>query len=136
MTTVLLLRIAAVISALFTAGHTMGGLKKWSPMGGNAVLRQMSVVHFQVMGADRTYLDFYMGFGWALSVAMVLQTVLLWQLSSLARADGAAARPMIVPFIAATVASGLISWCFLFPLPALFSLALLVPLIWAYAAGR
>src|SRR5579872_3578455 len=34
MTTTLLLRIASVIALLLALGHTLGGLKKWSPMGG------------------------------------------------------------------------------------------------------
>ena len=39
MTTTLLLRIASAISLLFTAGHSLGGLQKWSPMGDNEVLK-------------------------------------------------------------------------------------------------
>jgi hypothetical protein len=58
MTATLLLRIASVISLLFTAGHTLGGLKKWSPMGDNEVLRAMTGVRFDTMGANRSYLDF------------------------------------------------------------------------------
>jgi len=53
MTTTLWLRIASVISLLFTVGHTMGGLKRWSPMGDNDVLRQMTAVRFYTMGASR-----------------------------------------------------------------------------------
>ncbi len=135
MSSVIALRIAAGISALFTAGHSMGGLKKWSPMGENDVLKRMTDVHFQTMGANRSYLDFFLGFGWSISIAMVLQTVLLWQLGSLARDNALAARPMIAAFILATIASGIIAWRYIFPLPALFSLALLVPLIWAYLAA-
>ena len=79
MTTTLWLRIAAVILLLFTVGHTMGGLQHWSPMGDNEVLRQMTAVRFDTMGASRTYLDFFMGFGWSISIMMLLQTVLLRQ---------------------------------------------------------
>ncbi len=136
MTTVILLRAAAVISAIFTAGHTMGGLKKWSPMGDNDVLRQMTNIHFDTMAVSRSYSDFYLGFGWTIAISMALQTVLLWQLASLARTDAAAVRPMIAAFILAIAASGVIAWRFIFPIPALFSLALLVPLIWAYAVAR
>ena len=132
MNTVTALRIAAVISALFAVGHGLGGLKKWSPMGDNDVLRQMTAVHFQTMGANRSYLDFYLGFGWSLTIAMLLQTFLLWQAASLARDNVAIVRPMTAAFILATIASAVISWCFLFPVPALFAIALLVPLIWAY----
>ncbi len=126
------LRIAAVISALFTVGHSLGGLKQWSPMGDNDVLRQMKAVHFQTMGASRSYLDFYLGFGWSISIAMALQTFLLWQIASLARDNAAIVRPMTASFILATIASAVISWRFLFPVPALFAIALLVPLVWAY----
>ncbi len=84
MWTMVLLRIAAIISVLFTAGHTLGGMERWSPMGENDVLKAMTTVRFDTMGANRSYLDFYMGFGWSISVAMLLQSVLLWQLASLA----------------------------------------------------
>jgi hypothetical protein len=114
----------------------MGGLKRWSPMGDNEVLRQMTDVHFQTMGANRSYLDFFLGFGWSITVAMVLQSVLLWQLASLARVNVALARPMIGIFILAIFAGGAIAWRFIFPLPAIFSAALLVPLIWAYIVAR
>jgi hypothetical protein len=136
MTAKLMLRIAAGISLLFTLGHSLGGLKLWSPIGSNAVLQAMKDVPFRTMGVNRTYLDFYRGFGWSLSVAMLLQTVLLWQLASLARADAASVRPLIAAFIAATLAGAVISWRFLFPIPALFSLALLIPLVWAYLLAR
>ena len=136
MTPTLLLRIAAGILALFTVGHSFGGLQKWSPMGDNEVLRQMTNVHFQTMGVNRSYLDFYVGFGWSLTVAMLLQTVLLWQVASLARVDVARARPMILTFVVATVVSAAIAWRFIFPLPALFSVALLIPLLWAYMIAR
>ena len=136
MTTTLWLRIAAVVSLLFTAGHTMGGLKRWSPMGDNAVLQAMSTVRFETMGVSRTYLDFFMGFGWSISVAMLLQTVVLWQLSSLARTQAAALRPLIAVFALATAASGVIAWRFIFPLPAIFSAVLVVCLVVAFAVAR
>jgi len=136
MTTTLLLRVASVISLLFTLGHSLGGLKKWSPMGDNEVLRAMTTVRFDTMGASRTYLNFYMGFGWSLTVAMIMQTVLLWQIASLARTNPAGVRPMIAIIALATVAGGVISWRFLFPIPALFSIALVIPLAAAYFVAR
>jgi hypothetical protein len=136
MTTTLLLRIASVISLVFTAGHTFGGLRKWSPMGENEVLKAMTEVRFDTMGANRSYLDFFMGFGWSISVLMLLQTVLLWQLASLARADPARVRPMIAAFGLATLVSGVIAWRFIFPIPALFSSALLIVLLAAYVVAH
>jgi len=136
MTTTLFLRIASVISLIFTLGHTLGGLRKWSPMGDNEVLRAMTAVRFDAMGANRSYLDFYMGFGWSITVAMVMQTVLLWQIASLARTNPASVRPMIAVIAFATVAGGVIAWRFIFPVPALFSSALVIALAAAYVVAR
>jgi hypothetical protein len=135
-TTTLLLRIASVISLLFTAGHTMGGLRKWSPMGDNAVLKAMTDVRFDTMGANRSYLDFFMGFGWSISVFMLMQTILLWQLASLARTDPARLRSTIAVIAIATVASGVIAWRFIFPVPAAFSGVLAIALALAYVTAR
>ena len=85
MTTTLWLRISSVVSLPFAAGHTLGGLKYWSPMGDNTVLQGMRTVRFDTMGANRSYFDFYMGFGYSLSVALMMQAILLWQLATLAR---------------------------------------------------
>src|SRR5262245_33032914 len=132
MTTTWFLRIASVISFVFMAGHSMGGLRKWSPMGENDVLRAMTAVRFDTMGANRSYLDFFLGFGWSISVAMLMQTILLWQLAALAQHDAARVRPMIAVFALATLASGAIAWRFIFPVPALFSGALAIALAAAY----
>ena len=136
MTTTLLLRIASVISLLFTAGHTMGGLKQWSPMGDNPVLKSMTDVRFDTMGANRSYLDFFMGFGWSISVLMLMQTILLWQLASLAKTEPARLRPMIAAIALATAGGGIIAWRFIFPVPALFSAALAIVLGLAYVNAR
>ena len=132
----MLLRIATVISLVFTAGHSLGGLRNWSPMGEKEVLKAMTAVRFETMGAKRAYLDFFMGFGWSISVAMLLQTVLLWQLAALAQPDPARVRPMIAVFALATLVSGVIAWRFIFPVPALFSGALAIVLAAAYLVAR
>jgi len=135
-TTTLFLRIASVISLIFTLGHTAGGLRKWSPMGDNEVLKAMTTVRFNAMGANRSYLDFYMGFGWSISLAMLMQTVLLWQMASLARTNAGSVRPMIAVIAIATIANGVIGWRFIFPLPAIFSSALVIALAAAFVVAR
>ena len=136
MTTTLLLRIASVISLIFTAGHTMGGWKHWSPMGDNPVLKSMTIERFDTMGVNRSYLDFFMGFGWSISVLMLMQTVLLWQLALLAQTEPGRLRPMIAVIALATVGTGVIAWRYIFPVPALFSAALVIVLGFAYVAAR
>lgn len=114
----------------------MGGLKRWSPMGDNPVLKSMTDVRFDVMGATRSYFDFFMGFGWSISVFMLMETILLWQLASLAATDAPRLRPMIAVITLATVASGVIAWRYIFPVPALFSAVLAIVLGLAYVSAR
>ena len=132
MTPKLLLRTASAISLVFAAGHSLGGLSQWSPMGGNAVLDNMGAVRFLVMGVRRSYLDFFMGFGWSLSIGMLLQAALLWQIATLADREPALARPMIAAFMLNGAASAAITALWLFPMPALFAVVLLVPLVLAW----
>jgi len=136
MTTTLWLRISSVITVLFAAGHALGGRKHWSPMGENAVLSAMRDTHFQTMGVNRSYLDFYTAFGWSLAVAQLMLAVLLWQLASLARTKAMAVKPMIAVIAIAMAATGVIAWQLLFPLPALFSLVLVASLVVAFTTTR
>lgn len=96
----------------------------------------MAAVHFNAMGTNRSYLDFYMGIRWSIGVAMLMQTVLLWQMASIARTDPASVRPMIAVIKLAKLGSGIIGWRFIVPIPALFSGALVIALAAAYVVGR
>jgi hypothetical protein len=136
MTTTLTLRIASIISLLFTLGHSAGGLQKWSPTEDNEVLKAMTDVHFPAMGVSRSYLDLYLGMGWTISVFMLLQTALLWQMASLARTDAARLRGMIAAFALANLAGGIIAWRLILPVPALFSAVLAIALAAAYMTAR
>jgi hypothetical protein len=121
MSATVLLRIASIVSLLFAAGHTLGGTESWSPAGETAALQMMRSFRFDSEGVSRTYLDFYLGFGFILSVYLLLQTVLLWQLGAFARTDAARVRPMIASFLVAQVASGVLGARFIFAIPVIFS---------------
>ena len=133
MTSTRWLRISAVISFLFATGHTLGGRKLWSPMGDNTVLDAMRSTYFPIMGVERSYLDFYVGFGYSISALQLMQAVLLWQLAALAASNPSAARPMIAVIAVATALVGLISYRLIFPLPAIFSAVLFIGLAVSYA---
>lgn len=105
-------------------------------MGNNAVLQSMKMVRFDTMGASRSYFDFFVGFGWSISVALAMQGILLWQLATLARTQAAAVRPMIVVFAVASAVSGVIAWRYILPVPALFSLVLVASLVVAWMTLR
>jgi hypothetical protein len=136
MKTALLLRIASGISLLFAVGHTLGASNDWSPMGETEVLNAMRTVRFDVMGVSRTYLDFYQGLGLTVSVFLLLQAIVLWQLAALAKSAPLQARGMVSSFALASLASGIISWKFILPIPAVFSAVLTVCLALAYFRAR
>ena len=131
------LRIASVLSLLFAAGHTAGGLSLWSPAGETDVLRAMRSFHFDAAGVSRTYLDFYLGFGFILSVYLLLQAVVLWQLASMAKTDPIRTRPLVGSFFLASVVSAFLSWKFIFLVPVISCIAVAVCLGLAFvAAGK
>ena len=136
MTATLWLRISAGSALLFAAGHTLGGLKYWSPMGDSPVLQSMRSLRFDTMGANRSYFDFFMGFGHSISVLQVMEAILLWQLATLARSNALSVRPMIAVIALATAACGVIAWRFIFPVPAIFSLVLVLTLSVAYVVAN
>jgi hypothetical protein len=137
MKTRLSLRIASIVMFLFAAGHSLGGSSSWSPAGETDVLRAMRSVSFTTAGVSRTYLDFYTGFGWTLSIFMLLQAVLLWQIAAMAGTDPSRTRPMIAAFFVATCASAVVSWKLIIPVPVILSAILAAILAVAFfTAGR
>jgi hypothetical protein len=130
-----LLRVGSILSLLLAIGHTSGGLSLWSPAGDTEVLRAMKSFHFDAGGVSRTYLDFFLGFGYILSVYLVMQAVILWQMASLAKSDTRRLRPLIGSLLFASIASAALSVHFIFWIPfvsnaaiaACLALALLVP---------
>ena len=136
MNPVLWLRISSIVSLLFAAGHTLGGRRVWSPVGENAVLAAMRMTRFDVQGVSRTYLDFYRGFGYSLSVSMLLQAIVLWQLCAIAATNPAQVRPILGTFAVASAAGVVLSWVFLFPVPAVFSAVLTACLAVTFLAAK
>jgi hypothetical protein len=131
------LRVASAISLFFAAGHTLGGLKSsWSPIGETDVLAAMRTFRFDVAGANRSYLEFYRGFGFILSVYLVMQAVLLWQLASVAKADRIQAQPLIWTIFIGSIATGALTWKFLFPIPVYFGAVVTASLGLALIASR
>jgi hypothetical protein len=136
MNATLALRMTSIISLLLTAGHTLGGRSSWSPGGETATLLAMRSFHMNVLGVSRSYHDFYIGFGYSLSVSLLLQTVLLWQLAGLARTQPETVRPFLVAFLLATLASAIVAWELLFPIPVAFLLVVAAGLAWSYYLAR
>ena len=79
----LMFRIAAVLITLFAVGHTFGFRQVDPRWGIDAMIGAMKSAKFQTQGMERTYWDFYVGFGLFVTVFLFLAAALAWQLGSL-----------------------------------------------------
>jgi hypothetical protein len=123
----MLLRIAAIMTVLYCAGHTMG--MPWTPSTGPkelAVIEAMKSNRFDVMGSARTYWDFYLGFGLIISGYLALQAIVLWQLATLAKNDWARARPIVLVFFIFSIVNAALVWSFFFIVPLVLATAIAV----------
>ncbi len=130
----LLYRFASILLLLWAIGHSLGfraGDPAWRA---DALVTSMQSLHFNAQGFDRTYWDFFVGFGFFVSVFLLFAAFLAWQLSgvppeTLARLRGTT-WALALSFAALTV----LSWKYFFTLALAFSIA--ITLLLAAAAWR
>jgi len=112
------LRVAAVVTLLYCAGHTIG--MPWTPYTdaeATSVLETMKGHSFEAEGFKGTYWDIYFGFGLVISVYLLVQAAVLWQVASLAKLDATRVRPIVVSFLIAFVVNAALSWKYFFIVP-------------------
>src|SRR5271165_4842033 len=133
----LFLRIASLLSLIFCAGHTVGGvLSPPAPGVQTDVVQVMRSGSFNAMGYTRTFWDFHVGYGILLAVTLLVQSIVFWQLSSLAKTEAARLRPMLVLFALQSLALAPIAVRYFFLGPGLISVAIAACLAAAfYTAG-
>src|SRR5262252_3344578 len=76
-------RIASILLLLFAVGHTLGFRQIDPKWGVDALVHSMQTIQFNVSGSDRTYWDFFVGFGLFVTVLMVFASIVAWQFGSL-----------------------------------------------------
>ena len=117
----LLYRIAAVLLLLFAAGHTLGFSQADPKWGVDALLASMRSIHFDVLGFNRSYWDFFVAAGYSVGVFYLFAAVLAWQLGGLPAAVFASMRATAWAFALCFAAITVVSWTFLFIIPIAFS---------------
>ena len=101
---VLFLRIASAMTFIHAVLHTIGGVfGKQEPGPASVAVAAMKTNQFLLMGHTRSFWDFYFGLGLALSISMTAESILMWQLASLARKEASGLRPMMITFLVAYV---------------------------------
>jgi hypothetical protein len=132
-------RIAAILLLLFAAGHTLGFRQIDPKWGVDSLVQSMKSIHFIANGANRTYWDFFVGFGLFVSVLMVFAAIVAWQLGGLPAETLARMRICTWGFALCFGVVAYLSWRYFFLVPVVFSIVILLCLIaaaWLSADSR
>ena len=137
MKSVILIRIAAVLTLLHAILHTIGGVYgKPAPGMQEATVQVMKANQFPLMGNMRSFWDFYHGMGLALSISMTLEAVVLWLLASLATNHALQLRPILIVFAVGYLVLAVNSYRFFFFGPVVMEIVIAVCLIAAAFAAE
>lgn len=135
----LLYRISSILLLLFAAGHTLGFRQIDPKWGVDSLVQSMKTIHFNANGSDRTYWDFFAGFGFFVTVLMVFASIVAWQFGSLSAEKLAAMRISVWGFVVCFVVVAYLSWRYFFIVPVVFSIAIslcLAAAAWLSGAQR
>jgi hypothetical protein len=86
----------------------------------------MRSIHFDMQGFNRTYWDLFVAAGFSVGIFYLFAAVLAWQLGGLPVATLALMRGTVWAFALSFAAITVVSWRYLFIIPAAFSLAITV----------
>src|SRR4029453_16772732 len=119
-----LLRTASVLTLVHSILHTIGGVLAPPSHGAEeiAVLETMSAHRFEFMGSMRSYADFMLGYGLLVTVVLLVDGVLFWQLAALARARPDGLRPIVALFALGYLGIAIVSGTFFFIAPVITEL--------------
>ena len=105
------LRAAAGLTLFNAVGHTFGAVLAGPSHGpGEVALRDaMRGYRVVLMGVERSYWDFYIGSGWAITVFALMLTAVMWLLVPVAGRAAREARALIVVLAAGFAALTVVS---------------------------
>src|SRR5881227_97343 len=86
----------------------------------------MRSIHFDVLGFNRSYWDFFLAAGFSVGVLYLFAAIFAWQLGRLPVATLALMRGATWAFALSFAAITAVSWRYLFAIPIAFSLAITV----------
>ncbi len=79
----LLYRVSSILLVLFAIGHTLGFRQIDPTWGVDSLVQYMKSIHFNANGANRTYWEFFVGFGLFVTVLMLFASIIAWQFGGL-----------------------------------------------------
>ena len=120
----LLLRTAAIIMLLHAIGHTIGAStwKKTPDVAKQAVIALMTTQKFPFMGVERSMGEYYDGYGFACTLALLLIVAVLWIASNVTPHTTAIVKNILWVLSFILLAWGVDELVFFFPFAAAFTL--------------
>ncbi len=123
----LLYRVASVLLVIFAIGHTFGFRQTDPKWGIDALLDSVRTVRFHANGFDnRTFWNFYLGFGLFVTALMLLAAVFAWQMAQLSPEGLVNMRLSAWAFVGCFAFIVFLSWRYFFLIPLVFSAVILV----------
>lgn len=131
------LRIASVLTFIHCIAHTMRGVLSGPTHGAEeiTVIETMKSHAFNFGGFLRTYWDFHLGYGWFLTVILLIQGLLFWFLASLAKTSSMAVRPMLALFSLNFLGIAIVAWRYFSLGPVIIELLIAASLAVAFATA-
>jgi hypothetical protein len=130
---VILYRVSAVVLLLFAAGHQFGFRHVEPEWKADATVAAMRDTRFLVQGFERTYWEFFSGFGFFVTVLLLFSAVFAWQVGGLSPDVRQTLAPVRWVFAIAYVVIAALTWRYFFMAPSI--LATLVALLLVVAAA-
>jgi hypothetical protein len=97
---VIYLRIASILTLIHAVLHTIGGVfGKPDPGVQAATVLVMKANQFPLMGGTRSFWDFYLGMGLAVSIFLTAEALVFWLLAGMARTRAWELRPVLGVFV-------------------------------------
>ena len=114
-------RIAAVLLLFFAIGHTLGFRQPDPAWRVDALLNSIRSIHFDVLGFNRSYWDFFVAAGYCVGIFYLFAAILAWQLGGLPPVELVGMRGTAWAFALSFAAITVVSWRYLFIIPIAFS---------------
>jgi hypothetical protein len=130
----LFLRTASVLTLIHCVLHTIGGVLGKPQHGAEeiAVIGAMKSHSFNLMGSMRSYWDFNIGYGLSVTLSLLVQGLLFWQLATMAKTSAAWTRPIVLLFCLNFLVMTVIAGKYFFIAPAVTEILIAACLAAAY----
>jgi hypothetical protein len=131
------LRIAAVLTFIHAVLHTIGGVFGRTEPGAAAIAVQaMKANEFLLMGNVRSYWAFYRGLGLGITIFLLSESIIFWQLASLPKWEAKRVRPLLVTFAVAYAAFAINSYTYFFIGPVIAEVLIVASLVLAIVTAK